>query len=42
MTKNVIKKASKSGTPEGMAENFKKATVELATLHLLSETPMYV
>ena len=42
MTKNVIKKASKSGTPEVMAENFKKATVELATLHLLSETPMYV
>jgi len=42
MTKNVIKKASKSGTPEGMAENFKKATVELATLHLLSEGPMYV
>ena len=31
-----------SGTPEGMTDNFKKATVEIATLHLLSERPMYV
>jgi len=31
--KHLIKKASKSGTPEGMTENFKKATVEIATLH---------
>jgi len=38
----LIKKASKSGTPEGMTDNFKKATVELVTLHLLSEGPMYV
>jgi len=38
----LIKRASKSGTPEGMTENFKKATVELVTLHLLSEEPMYV
>jgi len=36
------KKTPKSGTPEGMTENFKKATVELATLHLLSGEPMYV
>lgn len=33
MKKNVIKNTSKSGTPEGMTENFKKATVEIATLH---------
>ena len=38
----MIKNSSKSGTPEGMAANFKKATVEIATLHLLSEGPMYV
>ena|ERR1035437_4815677 len=42
MTKTVIKNASKSGTPEGMTENFKKATVELASLQLLTECPMYV
>ena len=38
----MIKNTSKSGTPEGMTENFKKATVEIAILHLLSEGPMYV
>jgi PadR family transcriptional regulator PadR len=32
----------KSGTAEGMRENFKKATVEMLILHLLTENPMYV
>lgn len=32
----------KSGTAEGMRENFKKATVEMLILHMLTETPMYV
>ena len=38
----MIAKTNKSGTLEGMAEKFKKATVEMATLHLLSKRPMYV
>jgi len=33
---------TRSGTPEGMRENYKKATVEMLILHLLSESPMYV
>jgi len=33
---------TRSGTPEGMRENYKKATVEMLILHLLSENPMYV
>ncbi|HHT77547.1 MAG TPA: PadR family transcriptional regulator [Clostridiaceae bacterium] len=32
----------KSGTAEGMRDNFKKATVEMLILHLLSEKTMYV
>jgi len=38
MQENLIR----SGTPEGMRENYKKATVEMLILHLLSESPMYV
>ncbi|MBN1891971.1 MAG: helix-turn-helix transcriptional regulator [Clostridiales bacterium] len=33
---------AKSGTAAGMRDNFKKATVEMLILHLLSEKPMYV
>jgi len=36
------KSSSISDSPEGMTENFTKATVDLATLQLLSEGPMYV
>ena len=32
----------KSGTAAGMRDNFKKATVEMLILHLLSAKPMYV
>ncbi len=32
----------KSGTAAGMRDNFKKATVEMLILHLLSNNPMYV
>lgn len=32
----------KSGTAEGMRDNFKKATVEMLILHLLSQKTMYV
>lgn len=33
---------TKSGTPAGMADNFKKATTEMLVLFLLEKKPMYV
>ncbi|MDD3959158.1 MAG: helix-turn-helix transcriptional regulator [Clostridiaceae bacterium] len=38
----MINSAAKSGTAAGMRDNFKKATVEMLILHLLSGKPMYV
>ena len=32
----------KSGTADGMKDNFKKATTEMLVLFLLGEKPMYV
>ena len=40
--RNMQENMTRSGTPEGMRENYKKATVEMLILHLLSESPMYV
>ena len=34
--------STKSGTAAGMRDNFKKATVEMLILHLISLKPMYV
>jgi PadR family transcriptional regulator PadR len=38
----MVKSATKSGTAAGMRDNFKKATVEMLILHLLTSKPMYV
>ncbi len=38
----MMKSSAKSGTAAGMRDNFKKATVEMLILRLLSSKPMYV